>query len=330
MRLGVIAGMGSDWQTSLEKVRIAEDLGYELVTSGESWGPSVLPWLSLLAANTSKIQIGPSILNCFSRSPAVMAQEFASLDQISGGRMIFGIGSSGNLVIEGYHGVPFERPLRRMREYIEIFNILIGGGRLKYEGEIFQLERGFSIDYDRPRDSIPVYIAAITPRSIEQTGEIADGIFPIHWPRGSFETLREQLAVGAARADRSADAITIAPFTNTYDLDGQDDEQQWRAARQPLFHYINRMGSFYWQMLSHNGFEAEVAASREAWKERDMEGAFDALSEEMVREIQVIGPADSVREQLQERAALGADLQMISMPEGPPAEAGAHLEALLA
>ena len=183
-------------------------------------------------------------------------------------------------------------------------------------------ERGFSLDYDRPRDSIPVYIAAITPRSIEQTGEIADGIFPSTGPAA-----RSRLCVNSSRwarraPDRSADAITIAPFTNTYDLDGQDDEQQWRAARQPLFHYINRMGSFYWQMLSHNGFEAEVAASREAWKERDMEGAFDALSEEMVREIQVIGPADSVREQLHERAALGADLQMISMPDGPPAEAG--------
>lgn len=330
MRLGVIAGMGADWHSALEKVRIAEDLGYELVTSGESWGPSVLPWLTLLAAHTSRIQIGSSILNCYSRSPAVMAQEFAALDQIAGGRMVFGLGSSGNLVIEGYHGVPFERPLRRMREYIEIFNILIRGDRLTYDGEIFQLPRGFRIDADRPRDRIPVYIAAISPRSIEQTGEIADGIFPIHWPRGSFETLRDQLALGAARANRSADAITIAPFTNTYILDGQDEAPQWRAARQPLFHYINRMGSFYWQMLSRHGFEAEVAASREAWKDRDMDGAFDALSEEMVREIQVIGPLDSVREQLQERAALGADLQMIAMPAGDPAQVGARLAALLA
>lgn len=329
MRLGILAGAGRNWRENLEKVRLAESLGYELVATGEAWGPSTIPWMTLLAVNTERIQIGTSILNVFSRTPAAIAQEFATLDQLSGGRMVCGLGSSGHRVIEHFHGVPFEKPLRRIREYVEIFNILISGERLMYEGEIFNLQRGFTLDYERPRTHIPVYIAAITPKSIRQTGEIADGIFPIHWPKQKFESLRASLRAGAESVERSVDALTIAPFTNIYVLGEGDDDAKWQAARQPLFHYVNRMGDFYWNMLARNGFESEVSASRAAWANRDRDAALAAISEDMVREIQVIGPLESVAEQLQERAALGADLQMIQMPGGSAADAGKRLEALL-
>ena len=330
MRLGVLAGLeAADWKDSLEKVRIAEDLGYELVGRGEAWGTSVLPWLTLLAANTSKIKLGPTILNCFSRSPAVMAQEIGLLDQISDGRMVMGLGSSGDQVIEHFHGVPFKRPVQRLREYTEIFNILIAGDALNYEGELYHLERGFKLDYDRPRTKIPVFIAAITPRSIVQTGEIADGIYPIHWPKAHFAGLRAQLDTASTGAGREAGSVTIAPFTNVYVTDGSNDDMQWQAARAPLHFYINRMGSFYWQMLSREGFEAEVGAARQAWAARDKDASLDAITREMVGEIQVIGPIDSVREQLQERSALGAELQMVQMPPGDTAAVGAYLESLL-
>lgn len=329
MRLGLVAGMGSDWRQSLEKIKIAEDLGYERVTGTEAWGPSALPWITTIAANTSKIEVGTSIINAFSRTPAAIAQEFASIDVLSGGRAVLGIGSSGEYVVEHFHGVPFQKPLRRLREYVEIFNTLIGGGQLNYEGEIFNLQRGFRLDYDRPRDHIPVYVAAITPKSIRQTGEIADGIIPIHWPKSCFAELRDQLAEGAQAAGRDASTLTIAPQTHIYVLDGTNDEEAWRAARQPLQFYINRMGVFYWQMLTRNGYEADVAASREAWANRDVEGSFNALSEEMVRDIQVIGTLDEVREQLRERAAAGADLQMIHLPPGDTTEVGRLLEALI-
>ena len=145
MRLGVIATMGRDWEASVERVRIAEDLGYEHVAAGEAWGGSAIPFLTLIAARTQRITLGTSILNCFSRSPAVFAQEFAMLDLISGGRAVFGLGSSGAHVIEHFHGVPFERPLRRIRETVEIFDTLIAGEPLDHDGEIFRLERGFRL-----------------------------------------------------------------------------------------------------------------------------------------------------------------------------------------
>ena len=328
MRLGVIANIEPDWRAALEKVRIAEDLGYELVTSGEAWGPSVLPWLTLVAANTERIRIGPSILNVYSRSPAAIAQEIAQIEQISGGRMILGLGSSGAAVIEHFHGLPFGRPLQRLREYVDVFRLLIAGEPLQYQGQIFTLERGFKLDYARTRTTIPIYIAAITPKSITQTGEIADGIFPIHWPQSQFAALRDQLAAAATAAGRPAGAVTIAPFTNVYLLDGADDDAQWQAARAPIHHYVNRMGDFYWQMLHRRGFAAEVEATRAAWAARDKAASLAAISESMIREIQVIGPIEAVREQLQQRSDLGAQLQMIPMPHGAPEEAGRRLQAL--
>lgn len=315
MRLGVLAGMGRDWQDSIEKVRIAESLGYDMVATGEAWGPSSIPWMTLLATHTEKIQIGTSILNVYSRSPGAIAQEFASLEMLSKGRMVCGLGSSGHRVIEHFHGVSFDRPLRRIREYVEIINLLLEGQELNYDGRLMQMSRGFRLEYERQRESVPIYIAAITPKSIKQTGEIADGIFPIHWPSVRFASLKEDLQAGAVSANRENVSLTVAPFTNVY-VGDLDDESLWQAARQPLFHYINRMGDFYWNMLVSNGFEDDVLASREAWQQRDREGAFSAISKDMVRAIQVIGPSDAIASQLKQRSDDGADIQLIPMPQG--------------
>ena len=128
---------------------------------------------------------------------------------------------------------------------------------------------------------------------------------------------------------RNVDEITIAPFTNVYELSGENDENVWMAARGPLFHYINRMGDFYWNMLADNGFEEEVLASRKAWSNRDRSGAMSAISERMVREIQVIGVREELSEQLQERSDLGADVQLIPMPSGTTDQVAGQLEQFI-
>jgi alkanesulfonate monooxygenase SsuD/methylene tetrahydromethanopterin reductase-like flavin-dependent oxidoreductase (luciferase family) len=337
MRFGLLIGLNSrgnassgGWQETLEKARIAESLGIEFLSTGEAWGPSSIPWLTAVALNTSKVTIGTSILNVFSRTPAAIAQDFVVLDELSEGRMVLGLGTSGANVIEHFHGVPFKQPLRRLREYVEIFNILISGEPLNYDGEIFQMQRGFRLNYHRVRDHIPVYIAAITPTSIRQTGEIADGILPIHWPKALFAQLREDLRAGAAAAGQPDKSFTIAPYTKVTILDGsREDEAKRREAQQLLQFYINRMGVFYWQMLERNGFAEEVQHSRAAWAERDAEGSIAAISDRMLHACQVIGPIEAVREQLQERAALGADIQMLYMPPGDPAQVGRTLESLM-
>jgi alkanesulfonate monooxygenase SsuD/methylene tetrahydromethanopterin reductase-like flavin-dependent oxidoreductase (luciferase family) len=226
--------------------------------------------------------------------------------------------------------VPFKQPLRRLREYVEIFNILISGEPLNYNGEIFQMQRGFRLNYHRVRDHIPVYIAAITPTSIRQTGEIADGILPIHWPKALFGQLREALQAGAATTGQPNKTFTIAPYTKVTILDGSsEDDARRREAQQLLQFYINRMGVFYWQMLERNGFAEEVQNSRSAWAQRDANGSIAAISDRMLHACQVIGPIEAVREQLQERANLGADIQMLYMPPGNPVQVGRTLESLM-
>ena len=327
MRLGLMTGFGGDWRATLEKIRIAEDLGYELVAVPEAWQLSAIPWLSLIAQHTSRIQIGTTIVSVYSRSPAVLAQEYASLEVISGGRMMLGIGVSSQLVGEQMHGVPFRRPLRRLREYTEIFRILIRGERLHYRGEIFTLDRGFSIRYDRPRDDVPVWIGAITPRSLVQSGEIADGIMPVHWPTTQMDELRDYLREGAAVAGRDVSEITIAPHTPIYLLDGRNDEQTMNEARARIENYINRMWEYYHEMMTRIGWADEVRAVQAAWAEsRDREKAMAEVSDRMVRENEVVGTMGQVRERLRERADGGADLQIIYMPKGSPAEAGRLLE----
>ena len=214
MKLGILTGMGADWHETIKKVQIAESLGYSMVATGEAWGPSTLPWMTLLATHTERIQIATSILNCYSRSPAAIAQEFATLEMLSKGRMICGLGSSGHRVIEHFHGIPFKKPLRRLFEYTQIIKSLLKGEELNYEGELFQMSRGFRLDYQQQRVEVPVYIAAITPKSIEQTGAIADGIFPIHWPSVRFQSLREDLQNAAIAAGRSNAATSIRMTTS--------------------------------------------------------------------------------------------------------------------
>ena len=329
MKLGILAGMGADWRESIEKVQIAESLGYSMVATGEAWGPSTLPWMTLLATHTERIQIATSILNCFSRSPAAIAQEFATLEMLSKGRMICGLGSSGHRVIEHFHGVPFKKPLRRLYEYTQIIKLLLRGEQLNYDGELFQMSRGFRLDYQQQRAEVPVYIAAITPKSIEQTGAIADGIFPIHWPSKRFKTLRDDLQNAAEAEGRTKAEITIAPFTNVYIGNIDEDDNLLQASRQPLFHYINRMGDFYWNMLASNGFADEVAQSREAWQKRDREGAFEAISKDMVNAIQVVGKPEEISGQLRQRAEDGADVQLLPMPNGTASEVETQLKRFI-
>ena len=270
-----------------------------------------------------------ALVDCWGTSPGTYAEQFALLDHISGGRMLFGLGSTSPNVAEHMHGVPYRKALSRLREYVEIFQLLLRGEPLRYEGTVFSMSRGFRLSSPPLRSRIPIFIGAIRPASIQQTGEIADGIFAIHWPKERLPALREALAEGARAAGRDPAELTIAPNANVFVLDGRDDERKWLDARRPLEHYTNRMGDFYWRTFVEHGFEAEVAAARRAWAEREREGALLAISERMVRSIQVIGTLEEVREQLRERAELGADLQMLYVPPGTPAEAGRFWEALL-
>ncbi len=318
----------------MKRVQIAEEVGVEAVFSAETWGRDQFSLLTQIALATSKIKIGTGIAPVYGRSPAVLAMTAATLDELSGGRMILGLGTSGARVIEHWHGQPFERPLQRLKEYCEIINIIVSGERLNYEGEIFKLQRGFKLLFEPVRKHIPIYIASISPKSMRQVGEVADGWMPIYWPKSKFVSGMDTVREGAKAAGRDATEVEcVASITTVIDPDPVRAKMQ---AAGPTSFYVTRMGDFYHQMLSRNGFAKEVAAMRQAFEENQADpqkagaAAVAAMSDKMIEETAVFGDIETVAAGLEERRQLGVDMPIISMPSGEPHEVERTLGTLVA
>ena len=207
--------IGVNWQGELdyddliEQAKVADDAGVELLSVAEAWGRDAFVILALLARETSQIRLGTSIVNVFSRSPGALAQHFATLDEISRGRMLIGLGSSGPNVIEHFHGVKFGKPLTRIKEYTEIINMIMREEPLNYDGDIFKLERGFTLRFKPYRPHIPVHLASVTPKSVRQTAEIADGWIPIFLPKSQWRPQLDAFYGYVAEAGRERSEVDV-------------------------------------------------------------------------------------------------------------------------
>ena len=331
-RLGIqigFAGSPSEREELVKRVQVADDLGVESAWVAEAWGRDAFSILTQLALATKKIQLGTAIVNVFSRTPAVLAMTFGTLDEISAGRAIIGLGSSGKNVIEHWHGVPFEKPATRLREYIEIINMIMRREKLNYDGKIFKLERGFTMQFPSFREHIPTYIASITPKSMVQTGEVADGWIPIYWPKDKIEDGVKTIMEGASKAGKSRADITVAPSIVMQITSEGTSEQVRMQARAPIAFYVGRMGTYYYEMLIRNGFEEEVNKIKAGWEARDPKAAAAGVSDRMLEQTAVVGPLEKCKEDLDERRALGVDLPLIAMPGRDAAEMGKILETLM-
>ncbi len=331
LKLGLIADspvFPGEWDAIVEHVRAADRLGFDSVWLGEAWGYELFTSLADLARETSRIKLGAGVANVFSRSPAVIASTAATLDERSGGRMLLGLGTSGPQVIEHWHGLRYEKPLRRLREYTEIINTIIAREPLNYAGELFHLERGFTIRFRPPRPHIPIYIASLTPRSIRQTGEIADGVLPTYWPAHAFPEMRRALDEGSAAAGRPAGSVKIAAYITTEVLlDESERAAAVRRASAPIAFYIGRMGTFYADMLASHGFADEVAAVKRGW-ESGQQAALAAVSERLLDATALIGTAEEIVSRLREWTALGLDEPLLSLPQSARETVAPRLEAL--
>jgi len=194
-------------------VQEADKLGYDTVWVAEAYGWDAFTICTQLACTTERIKIGTGIVNVFSRSPALIAQTAGSLDLISNGRFILGLGTSGHQVIEGWHGVKFERGVRRMRETIEIVRMVLKRERLNYEGEIFHLGMGLKLITHPIRDSIPIYLATLTPSGVALAGELADGWLPVFFSPAHYDqVIRPGLEKGAEKSGRPLADLSVCPI----------------------------------------------------------------------------------------------------------------------
>jgi alkanesulfonate monooxygenase SsuD/methylene tetrahydromethanopterin reductase-like flavin-dependent oxidoreductase (luciferase family) len=307
-----------DWQNLtdreriLRQVEIADRAGVDTVWVAEAWGRDAFSLLTQLAERTRRIKLGTGIVNIYSRTPAALAQHFATLDELSEGRAVAGFGTSGPQVIEHFHGVPFRPAVTRLRETIEIFNLLIAGEPLKYPGKLFRLERGFTLRFKPVRPHIPVWVASLNEKALEVTARLADGWMPVMIPRralrGEVEAFRKRV-VGAGRA---ATAVAVrSPDRAVVALD--DSSTARRQAAGTLAFYIARMGTFYGAQLERFGWAEAVAGVRRAWNERGSEAGIDAVPEALLDEITTVGSTAECIARLDEEAGAGIDLHNVSV-----------------
>jgi len=304
-------------QESMDLVRRAEELGFDSAWYGESWGYDAFTTLAQVAGVTSRIKLGTLIATVFSRTPAMMAQSAASLDVISDGRLILGLGTSGPAVVSNWHGQTWRQPTRRTREYVEIVRLALAGERVDYEGELFKL-KGFRLRNAPLRGSVPIMIASLGPRSVEQTGEIADGWLPIFPSVQLLQGGRALLARGASHSGRIMEDFEIAPSILTAVSD--DDPQGARnLARAHVAFYVGGMGTFYADLVAKQGFPEEAARIALEWSKPGRDGrsaAAAAVTDEMLDAMTLVGDRSHVLNKLETYADAGVTLPIMMFPFG--------------
>lgn len=319
MRLGLHVGywgLGLTPEQQLEIVRAAETAGFDSVWAAEAYGSDTATVLAWLASQTTTIKLGAAIFQMPARTPAMTAMTAATLDQLSDGRMILGIGSSGPQVAEGWHGQPFARQLRRTREYVEILRKALARERLEYHGEIYELPlpdgpgKALKLMIAPVQERMPIYIAAIGPKNTTLTGEIADGWLPTFFSPEHVAEFRTLLEEGAARAGdgkKIDESFDIAPNVNVC-ID--DDIDRARDAVRPLLAlYVGGMGSrkqnFYNSLVRRYGFEEAAEEVQNLYLDGKRDEAAAALPAEMIDMTSLVGPKERVRERLEVYRAAG-------------------------
>lgn len=300
-----------DWNETASYVIEAERLGVDAVWSAEAWAHDAATPLAYLAARTSRIRLGTGIMQTVARTPAMTAMTALSLASISGDRFNLGLGASGPQVVEGWHGVSFAKPVQRMRELVEIVRMIARGERAVYDGQIYQLPlpggEGKALKSEaRPRQ-IPIYLATLSPKSLELTGELADGWLGTSFMPDHAGVFFEHIARGAATAGR-----TLA------DLDLQaggavqfsDDLERLIARRKPGIAFsLGAMGSrqhnFYNAAYRRAGYEEEARYVQRLWLERRRDEAVAAVPDDLVVKANLIGTEAMVRDRIRVHRAAG-------------------------
>jgi F420-dependent oxidoreductase-like protein len=311
MKLGLHIGywgLGLSADDQLALVREAETLGYDSVWSAEAYGSDAATILGWVAQATSKIRIGSGIFQMPGRSAAMTAMTAATLDQLSGGRMILGIGSSGPQVAEGWHGQRFGRQLQRTREYVDVVRLALARERVVYDGETLTLPlpdgpgKPLKLTIAPVQERIPILLAAIGPNNTTLAAEIAEGWIPTLFSPEHVAEFRPLLEEGFSRAGngKGFDDFEIAPMVNVMVTD--DLEAARDAMRPYVALYVGGMGSrdknFYNALVRRYGFEDAAQKVQDLYLEGKREEAAAALPGELIDTVSLCGPPDVVRERL--------------------------------
>jgi len=314
----------------VEFVELADRLGYESVWVPEAYGYDAFTMLTLLATRTTTIQLATGIVNVFSRSPALLAQTVAALDDISSGRAILGLGTSGPQVITGWHGIPFDKPLQRVRETVEVVRTVLRRDRLRHQGAVFTMTAGLKLITHPPRPAVPIALASITEAGAALAAEVADRWMPTLFdPEAAPGLFAAALGRGAARRDPGLGPLLTCP---TVQVCIDDDIAAARDQLRPgLALYIGGMGTreknFYNALVSRYGYAEEARHIQDLYLGGEREAAIAAVPDELIDRVALVGPLERCRQRLGAIIAAGW-VPLLSFANADPGTRLVALEAL--
>ena len=315
-RTGLIAFWKNyDRQLYLKAAILADELGYDSFWIPEAWGYEIFSLLTEMAVHTKQIKLGTGIVNVFSRTPGLLAMNAATVDEISEGRLILGIGTSGKRVIEGFHGRAFAKPLTQVRDVIRVTRTLLSGKRLNESDAKLYDYRPFDLAMKPVRADVPIYVAALKQKSITSIGEMADGWIPTFWPYTELNQGHAWIAEGAAKTGRDPRAIATAPFTTVIPL----GDAGIKEARQIISFYIGGMGDYYKELLSGFGYADECKRIEELYRDKATRSqAADAVSDAMIEALTIAGDPEHCISELRRRREYGITLPIMNLPSNLP------------
>jgi F420-dependent oxidoreductase-like protein len=322
VKLGVSIGywgLGLTAADQLDIARTAESLGYDSIWTAEAYGSDAATVLAWLAAGTTRIKLGSGIFQIPARSAAMTAMTAATIDNLSGGRMMLGLGTSGPQVSEGFHGVRFAKQLQRTREYVAVVRKALAREKIEFHGETLELPlpdgpgKALKLTIRPVQERIPIFLAVLGPKNVALAGEIADGWLPVFFSPEHTAALRGPLQEGAARAGRSLDGFRICPSVNVM---VSDDLEGARNAMRPILGlYVGGMGSreqnFYNRLMVAYGFERAAEEVQELYLAGRKTEAMFALPDDFIDLVTIVGPRERVQAKIRAFRDAGVDTLIV-------------------
>jgi F420-dependent oxidoreductase-like protein len=324
MKLGLSLGYQTPWTTPADHLALAQEadrLGFSVVWAAEAYGsdaPSILSWI---AGQTSRIDIGTGIMQIPARTPTMTAMTAATMDAFSGGRLRLGLGVSGPQVSEGWHGVRFDKPLARTREYVSIVRSALARQTVSFEGEFYRLPlpdgpgKALKLGFHPPRPDIPIYLAAVGPKNLELAGEIADGWLAVFFAPAYAAELLASVERGRATAGRTLAGFDVVPTVPV--VIGDDVATCAEPVRSHAALYVGGMGSreknFYNQLATRMGFGDAAKEIQDLYLGKRHRDAAEAVPLDFIDSTALLGPVDRVASKLKDYAAAGVTTLSVSL-----------------
>lgn len=333
MKLGTLVGIGGKvLSIDMDRIKAAESMGYDSVWTAEAYGSDAVTPAAWILAQTEKIKVGTAIMQMPARSPAMTAMTAMTLNQLSNGRFIVGLGASGPQVVEGWHGVAYGRPVTRTKEYVSIMKKIFAREEpVEHQGFHYSMpykgDDGTGLGKPlksilQADTSIPIYTASITPKGLEGAAEVADGVFPIWMNPERFDVIEAPIKKGLDKAGKTMMDFDVAPFVTV--VIGDDVDHCRMPIKGNMALYIGGMGArdknFYNNYAKALGFEEEAVKIQDLFLSGKKDEAMAAVPDELVDACHLVGPEGRIRERLQvwKEAAANGHVGSMMIGAGQP------------